>query len=378
MKFVSVVGARPEFVQVAVLSQVLRWKHDEILVHTGQHYDVTMSQSFFDELTIPAPDYNLGVGSGSHGNQTAKILVLMEDVLKKEYPDLVIVRGDTNSTLAGALAAVKLQIPVVHIEAGERSYDWHMPEEINRLVADRLASLHLCVSRNAIAQLAEEGIQDSAAWVGDVMLDILIQMLPIAHQKSKILNTLDINPKSYTLVTIHRPGNTDDPLRMQKIIIALNACGENVVFPAHPRTREALRKLNIQVNPNIKFIEPVGYLDMLILEENARIIATDSGGVQREAYYLKIPCLTLRDNTEWKETVSTGWNRLVGVETDNILKHWFDFQPPSQHPSIYGDGTAAHRITNILNTEHCIFGKPHHIYPGKASSWISYTAGGDR
>jgi UDP-GlcNAc3NAcA epimerase len=375
MKFVSVVGARPEFVQVAALSQVLRGRHDEILVHTGQHYDLTMSQTFFDELTIPVPDYNLGVGSGSHGDQTAKILVLLEEVLKKENPDLVIIRGDTNSTLAGALAAVKLHIPAVHIEAGERSYDWRMPEEINRLVADRLASLHLCVSRNAIAQLADEGIHGSAAWVGDLMLDILIQMQPVAHKKSNILDMLNLKPKGYALVTVHRAGNTDDPIRLQKIITALSTCGEKIIFPVHPRTREAMKNIALKLNLNIKLIDPVGYLDMLVLEENARIIATDSGGVQRESYYLQIPCLTLRDNTEWKETVSTGWNHLVGVEPENILEHWFDKQPPSHHPPIYGDGTAALRIANILETEHIFFGTPHQLDPKNVSMGISFNDG---
>lgn len=358
MKIVSVVGARPEFVQVATLSRVLRQRHQEILVHTGQHYDLVMSQTFFDELTIPAPDYNLGVGSGSHASQTAKILVLLEEVLVKEKPDLVIVRGDTNSTLAGALAASKLQIPSAHVEAGERSYDWNMPEEINRLVADRLARLHLCVSQNAIAQLAQEGIHSSAHWVGDVMLDILLHMWPLARQKSQVLAKLGLQPKEYALVTIHRAGNTDDPHRLSATVNCLNACQEKVVFPAHPRTREALKKYNLHLGSNITLIEPVGYLDMLVLEESARLIATDSGGVQREAYYLKIPCLTLRDNTEWKETVSTGWNRLVGVDPDKILESWYDFQPPSEHPPIYGDGTAAQRIVDTLEKYPIRFGSP--------------------
>jgi UDP-N-acetylglucosamine 2-epimerase len=358
MKIVSVVGARPEFIQVVQVSRALRRKHTEILVHTGQHYDLVMSQTFFDELTIPAPDYNLGVGSGSHGSQTAKILVMMEEVLVKEQPDLVIVRGDTNSTLASALAACKLQIPSAHIEAGERSYDWRMPEEINRLVTDRLAGLHLCVSQNAIAQLEKEGMFGSAFWVGDVMLDILLQMQPLAGKRSNILTALNLRPKEYALVTIHRPGNTDEPERLRKISAALNACQERVIFPAHPRTREALKKFGVQLNPNVALIDPVGYLDMLVLEENARLIATDSGGVQREAYYLEIPCLTLRDNTEWKETIASGWNRLVGVEPDQILQEWFHFQPPAEHPPIYGDGTAAQRIADILERETCRFGAP--------------------
>ena len=359
MKIVSVVGARPEFIQVAPVSRALRERHQEILVHTGQHYDYLMSQAFFDELGIPAPDYNLEVGSGSHGRQTAEILVRLEEVLLQERPDLVIVRGDTNSTLGGALAASKLHIPTAHIEAGERSFDRRMPEEINRLVADCLADVHFCASRTAVKRLAVEGITVSVYWVGDVMLDAMLQNRPIARRKSRILERLGLEPGRYGLVTVHRAGNTDDPARLRQIVTALNRVPETVVFPVHPRTRKALAQLDIHFAEHVRRIEPVSYFDMIVLEENARLIATDSGGVQREAYFLGVPCLTLRDETEWVETVEVGWNMLVGTEPERIVQAWRTFSPPPvDRPSIFGDGTAAQRIAEILGNGTVAFGLP--------------------
>jgi len=275
MKIISVVGARPEFIQATPVSRALRKNHQEILVHTGQHYDYLMSQTFFDELGIPAPDYNLEVGSGTHAGQTAEILVRFEEVVLKEKPDVVIVRGDTNSTLAGALVASKLHIPTVHVEAGERSFDRRMPEEINRLVADQLSSAYFCVSHTAVDQLAREGITKNVFWVGDVMLDVNLASRSLARQKSTVLSTLKLVPGTYGLVTVHRAGNTDDPVRLSNIVKALNKISETVVFPAHPRTRSALQKLDVQADGNVRLIEPVGYYDMMVLEENARIIATD-------------------------------------------------------------------------------------------------------
>lgn len=352
MKIVSVVGARPEFIQSAPVSRALRKNHHEVLVHTGQHYDYLMSQTFFDELGIPAPDYNLEVGSGSHASQTAEILVRFEETLLKEKPDCVIVRGDTNSTLAGALAASKLHIPTVHIEAGERSFDRRMPEEINRLVADRLASAFFCVSRTAVRHLAAEGITRGVYWVGDVMLDANLANRPLARRKSAILSTLGLAPGSYGLVTVHRAANTDDPARLANIVTALSRVGETVVFPVHPRTRGALNKLNLRFGENIRLIEPLGYFDMMVLEENARLIATDSGGVQREAYFMQKPCLTLRDETEWTETVQAGWNRLVGVDVEKIISEWKNFVPPAEQPPIFGDGHAGEKIAEILGKVH--------------------------
>lgn len=349
MKIVSVVGARPEFVQAAPVSRALRAaQHHEILLHTGQHYDYLMSQAFFDELGIPAPDYNLEAGSGLHGRQTGEMLARMEEVLIKEQPDLVIVRGDTNSTIAGALAASKLHIPTAHIEAGERSFDRRMPEEINRLVADRLADLHLCVSRTAVKHLAAEGIVNSAYWTGDVMLDALLQNHPIALKKSDVMLRLQLQPGAFALVTVHRAANTDDPVRLAQIVRALNSIDETIIFPAHPRTRKMLSQIDVQFATHVRVIEPVSYFDMMILETNARLIATDSGGVQREAYYWRKPCVTLRDETEWTETVEVGWNKLVSTNPDHIRQAWFNFIPPAEHLPIYGDGTAAQRIVAII------------------------------
>lgn len=356
MKIVSIVGARPEFIQSAPVSRALRARHQEILVHTGQHYDYRMSQTFFDELGIPAPDYNLEVGSGSHGRQTAELLIRLEEVLLKEQPDLVIVRGDTNSTLGGALAAAKLGLPTAHIEAGERSYDRRMPEELNRLVADALADIYFCASQSAVKRLAAEGIQANVHWTGDVMLDALRFNRPIAEARSDALRRLALTPGGYALVTIHRAANTDDPARLANLVAALNQAPEPVLFPVHPRTRGALVKLGAQFKAHVQLIEPVGYFDMLALEAGARLIATDSGGVQREAYFLGKPCVTLRDETEWTETVSAGWNVLAGNDPARIAEVWRTFQPPAEQPPIFGDGTAGARIAQILEAAPVRFG----------------------
>ena len=358
MKIVSVVGARPEFIQATPVSRALRERHREVLVHTGQHYDYQMSQTFFDELGIPTPDFNLEVGSGPHGWQTGEMLARLEQVLLETRPDLVIVRGDTNSTVAGALAASKLRIPMAHIEAGERSFDRRMPEEINRLVADCLADLHFCASHAAVQNLAAEGITASVHWVGDVMLDALLQNRPLARHKSDVLARLGLRRGAYALVTVHRAANTDDAVRLRQIVQALNSVPEPIIFPAHPRTRKALAGLDLELAPHIRLIEPVGYYDMMMLEENARLIATDSGGVQREAYFLGVPCLTLREETEWVGTVETGWNRLVGTEPAWIREAWFTFSPPVERPAIFGDGEAAQRIVQILESAPVTFGAP--------------------
>lgn len=350
MKIVSVVGARPEFVQAKPVSRALRMNHQELLIHTGQHYDYLMSQSFFDELGIPAPDYNLEVGSGSHAKQTGEMLIRMEDVLLKERPDIVLVRGDTNSTLAGSLAASKLHIPVAHIEAGERSFDRYMPEEINRLVSDCIADIHFCVSKKSVEHLAEEGIKESVFWVGDVMLDTMLQNRPIARSKSNVMERLHLEVNKYALVTVHRAANTEDFERLGQIVEILNGVEETIVFPAHPRTRKSLVHCGAKFDNHVKLIEPVCYFDMLVLEENARLIATDSGGVQREAYFLGIPCLTLRDSTEWTETVHASWNKLVGTDPEKVIETWYSFKPPADRPPVFGDGKAAERIAFILET----------------------------
>jgi UDP-GlcNAc3NAcA epimerase len=349
VKILAVVGARPEFVQAASVSRALRERHQEILVHTGQHYDYAMSQAFFDDLDLPAADYNLEVGSGSHATQTGQMLVRLEEVMQRERPNLVIVRGDTNSTLSGALAASKLGFPIVHIEAGERSFDRSMPEEINRLVADRLSDIHLCVSQTAIAQLAAEGIHKCVHWTGDVMLDATLSNITIAMKRSSVLERFELVPGQYVLATVHRAVNTDDPQNLQHILTAFSASGETVVFPVHPRTCAALETLPVKCGPNVKLVNPVGYLDMLVLEKQARMIATDSGGVQREAYFLGVPCLTLRTETEWNETVVVGWNVLVGADSARILAEWTTFTPSADRPPIFGDGHAGERIAAVID-----------------------------
>ena len=349
MRILSIVGARPEFIQAWPVSLALHDDHEEILVHTGQHYDYQMSQSFFDQLEIQEPNYNLDVGSGSHGIQTGEMLARLETVMLEESPDVVIVRGDTNSTLAGALAASKLNIPVVHIEAGERSYRRDMPEEINRIVADQLASLHLCASKTAITRLKQEGIEGSAFWVGDVMLDAIERIRPIARETSRILEDLDLNPQTYCLLTLHRAANTDDDARLSKLVDLINRLDERIVFPVHPRTQKSLRRIDALFNSHVITTEPMSYFDIVILEENARLIATDSGGVQREAYFARVPCLTLREETEWTETIEVGWNRLMGIEPEQVLAHWDTFEEPRTHPSLFGDGRAAERIVRLID-----------------------------
>lgn len=348
MKILSVVGARPEFVQSMPVSLELRKHHTEVLVHTGQHYDYKMSQTFFDELGIPSPDYNLEIGSGTHAYQTAIIMLQLEEVLKKEAPDIVIVRGDTNSTVASAMTASKLHIPIAHIEAGERSYNRLMPEEINRIITDHLANIHFCASQEAVDHLADEGIKDTVHWVGDVMLDVMLRSSPIARRNSSILSDLQVSQHCYSLVTVHRPATTESSERMRELICALNSVTETIIFPIHPRTKQSLDQLEIHLGSHIQAIEPVGYFDMLVLEENARLIATDSGGVQREAYFFGIPCLTLREETEWTETVETGWNILTGTNPEKIIGNWYQFKPYGQRPPIFGDGSAAQRIVQVL------------------------------
>ncbi len=353
MRILSIVGARPEFVQAMPVSQQLADAHRELLVHTGQHYDYLMSQLFFEELAIPQPDYNLAIGSASHAQQTAEILTRLEAVVVDERPDVVIVRGDTNSTLGAALVASKLEIPLVHIEAGERSHNRAMPEEINRLAVDAIADLHLCVSPRAVAQLEREGHTESVVWIGDVMLDALQQVLPRVENRSHLLDQLKLVAGDYSLVTLHRAGNVDVPCRLRQIIDALNRSDVPIVFPIHPRTKAAIQKQGLHLASHIQAIDPVGYLDMVTLAANAALIATDSGGVQREAYYLRKPCLTLRDETEWTDIVETGWNQLVGADTERILAGWHNFSPPAVHPPILGDGRAAARAVAAIEERYC-------------------------
>jgi len=324
MKILTVVGARPQFIKLAPLSKILRENGvNEIIVHTGQHYDENMNDLFFKELEIPEPDYNLGIGSGNHGEQTGRMLIEIEKIILKEKPDLVIVYGDTNSTLAGALAASKLHIKLAHVEAGLRSFNKRMPEEINRVLTDHVSDILFCPTQTAVENLKNEGITNGVYLVGDLMFDALLHFSKISDMKSNILEKLNIKPKEYYLATIHRAENTDNYERLKNILTAFSKLDEIVVFPIHPRTRKMISYYGLDgflENDNVKVIDPVGYLDMLNLEKNAKAILTDSGGVQKEAFWLKVPCITLRDETEWVETVNLGWNRLVGSNVEKILE----------------------------------------------------------
>jgi UDP-GlcNAc3NAcA epimerase len=351
MKVVTVVGTRPQFIKAAPVSRVLRKTHQEVLVHTGQHYDYGMSQVFFDELGLPEPDANLGVGSGGHGRQTGEMLIGLEKMLLSERPGRVLVYGDTNSTLAGALAAVKLRVPVAHVEAGLRSFNREMPEEHNRVLTDHCSDLLFCPTQTAVDNLRHEGIAQGVHLVGDVMVDAALQHGAVARQHSTLLDDLGLTGREFALATIHRPYNTDDPARLQEIVNALGALELPVVFPIHLRTRDLLTQIH---NPqsairNLKSLDPLGYLDMLALEQAASLILTDSGGVQKEAYFFEVPCITLRPETEWVETVAAGWNRLAWGDTAVILEAARRPWPSEPPPPIFGDGHAAERIVEILS-----------------------------
>ena len=317
MKIVTVVGARPQFIKAAALSRLLRERHTEYVVHTGQHYDSNMSDVFFAELGMPPPFFNLKIGSGSHGVQTGLMLIKLEEILQDIRPDRLIVYGDTNSTLAGALAGVKLNIPIIHIEAGLRSFNRAMPEEINRVITDHLSTWLLCPSQTSVENLDSEGLVKNVHLVGDIMINALDHAARRAKLESNILNRFNLTQKSYALATIHRAENTDDPQRLQQILDAFRKIEIKIVFPIHPRTRKALA--SFEIPKNILLIEPVGYLDMVMLEMMANVILTDSGGIQKEAYWLGTSCITLRNETEWVETVESGWNTLTGAITDVIV-----------------------------------------------------------
>lgn len=348
MKVVSVIGARPQFIKAASLSRTLRQSHVEILVHTGQHYDDNMSDVFFDQLGIAPPEYHLGIGSSTHGAQTGAMLAGIEKIIIQEQPDWVLVYGDTNSTLAGALAAAKLHIPVAHVEAGLRSYNRAMPEEINRVLTDYLSDLLLCPSSTAIANLRNEGIERGVHLVGDVMLDALQYAVAQTSVCEKVLTGCGLSKGTYLLATIHRAENTDDLSRLAGILNAFEQSNEKIVFPVHPRTRKALGQLEYSPPPHVKLIEPVGYVEMVCLASMSRKVITDSGGLQKEAYWLKVPCITLREETEWIETVEVGWNIIVGTEPARILAALSSFEPPEYHPPLYGERGASERCVMLL------------------------------
>jgi UDP-N-acetylglucosamine 2-epimerase len=339
------VGARPQFIKAAPVSRVLRQKHQEYLLHTGQHYDDAMSDLFFRQLQIPAPDRNLEVGSGPHGAQTGAMLAGIESVAIEYRPDWMLVYGDTNSTLAGALAGAKLHIPIAHVEAGLRSFDRRMPEETNRVVADHVSSLLLCPTQRAVENLAREGVTKGVHMVGDVMQDAFLQHIAVAERSSKILDGLRLTPGGYALLTIHRAENTDQPERLKAILEGVAASGMPVILPLHPRTRNVIGR----VAENVRVVDPVGYLEMLVLEKNAEVIVTDSGGVQKEAFFAGRPCITVRDTTEWTETVDAGWNVLAGGDSRVIADAMRSFRPASARPPLFGDGHAAEQVVEALS-----------------------------
>lgn len=348
MKIITVVGARPQFIKAAPLSKKIREKCTEKIIHTGQHYDENMSQVFFEEMGIPKPDFNLGVGSGNHGYQTGNMLIKIEDILTEEKPDVLLVYGDTNSTLAGALAASKLLIPVAHVEAGLRSFNMAMPEEQNRILTDHISNWLFAPTETAVRNLNNEGIRRNVYNAGDVMYDAILHFSGIARNKSTILEKLGLNSNGYVLATIHRAENTNDINRLKNIIGAFNECGQKIVLPLHPRTKKYIQNYGLKFGDNVGIIEPVGYLDMVMLESSSKKIVTDSGGVQKEAFFLSKPCITLRDETEWVETVKSGWNVIVGAEMDKIVEMIDGFTPNTKRLDCFGDGNAAGRISDIL------------------------------
>jgi UDP-N-acetylglucosamine 2-epimerase len=349
---VTVVGNRPQFVKAAAVSRRLREGHEELIVHTGQHHDDELSRVFFDELGVPAPDHQLDAASGSNTAQTARILAGLEPILLEARPELVLVYGDTNSTLAGALAAAQLRLPVAHVEAGMRSFDRSMPEELNRVLVDHTADLLLCSTATAVENLARESAQGETHLVGDVMADVSLAFQALARERSTAVTERGLEPGGYLLVTAHRAGNVDLPERLLRLVELLEALPGPVVFPVHPRTRRRLQEHGLLERlgavADLELAPPLGYLDFLELARNARAVLTDSGGVQKEAYLARTPCVTLRETTEWSETVELGWNRLVGLDAGRALAALSGIGRPHSHPELYGGGRAARRVVAAL------------------------------
>ena len=348
MKILSIVGARPQFIKLGPFSAALREQHKEIIVHTGQHYDVQMSDLLFRDLKLPAPDYNLNIGSAAQGAQTGKMLTEIETVLIKEKPDAVVVFGDTNSTLAGALAAVKLHIPTVHVEAGLRSFNRTMPEEINRIVADHTADFLFAPTPASVENLDKEGLREKTFLTGDIMVDAHYQALQ-KSTNTKILEGLSIEPDNYYLLTLHRPYNVDNPDILSSIFQELSHLKHKIVFPVHPRTNSVIEQNKIAFPSNFISVKPMGYLDFIKLQANSLKIITDSGGIQKEAYILKKPCITLRSETEWVETVNAGWNILINpIKETAYAEKIENFSPPDQYEKIFGEDVAG-KMTEIIN-----------------------------
>lgn len=358
MTIVTVIGARPQFIKAAVVSHAFAARGiTESLVHTGQHFDANMSDVFFDELEIPRPTHNLGIGGGTHGQNTGRMIEAIEGILFDVKPDWVIVYGDTDSTLAGALAAVKLHIPIAHVEAGLRSFNRRMPEEMNRVLTDHAANLLFAPTDAAVKHLTDEGISgDAVQCVGDVMYDAALFYGEKAKRSSDIMKRLGIAAKAYTLATIHRAENTDAPARLAAIFDGFADFGTDIVLPLHPRTRARFSASGLTVPENVRLIDPVGYLDMVMLEQNANLIATDSGGVQKEAFFYRVPCVTLREETEWVELIEGGWNRLAPptspVEVAETMERAFGSSGEEIWP--YGNGDAAHRIADCMRNSQSV------------------------
>ncbi|GAB1419138.1 UDP-N-acetylglucosamine 2-epimerase (non-hydrolyzing) [Bacteroidales bacterium] len=358
-KIVTIVGTRPQFVKAAVMSRLLRsaeWNDsfNEVLIHTGQHYDDSMSGVFFRELDLPNPDLHLQVESGGHGRMTGSMLLRIEEALEEQKPDIVLVYGDTNSTLAGALAAAKMGIPVAHVEAGLRSYNKSMPEEINRLLTDNISDWLFCPTQTAVSNLEKENIRKGVYLTGDIMFDAILFYQEKLRQSNphQLLQSIGLNDgftdEPFLLATIHRASNTDDPAKLSAIMQALGRSRQRIVLPLHPRTRKMLIQHQIQAQSNIRVTEPVGYLAMLLLENRCQAVVTDSGGVQKEAFFMQKPCITLRDETEWTETVESGWNTLAGTEPEKILSAIQQLHKPSRYPAFYGDGHSAQQMLKAL------------------------------
>jgi UDP-GlcNAc3NAcA epimerase len=356
MKIVTVVGARPQFIKAAPVGRALReGGHQEVLVHTGQHYDDVMADRFFRELEIPEPDANLGVGSGSHAFQTGQMLIRLEEILLAQKPDWVLIYGDTNSTLAGALAASKLHLPLAHVEAGMRSYNRVMPEEVNRVVSDHLSNLLFTPTGTGVENLRKEGITRGVHRVGDVMYDALLHFLPVARRRSSILEELGLTPGSYALMTAHRPETVDSDERLPQLLAQVGRLDLPIVFPAHPRTRKRLEAFGLlsRLPAGLRIVPPVGYLDMLVLEADARLVLTDSGGVQREAFFLSVPSVILRNETEWPELVELGASVLAGEGFQGVTSEMAPFRPGTAPSEIFGSGDASRRISRHLSDGAC-------------------------
>lgn len=358
MRIVTIVGARPQFIKAAVISRAIRQHNinsdeqlEELIVHTGQHYDPNMSDIFFEEMDIPKPAYNLEINGGSHGKMTGEMLAAIETVLLDEKPDWVLIYGDTNSTLAGALAAAKLHIPVAHVEAGLRSFNRKMPEEVNRVMVDHISSLLLPPTQTAVDNLLNEGISKNVVNVGDVMYDASLYYRGKGEETSTIINDLNLEKGNFVLSTCHRAENTDDLVRLKGILegLAEIATETPVILPLHPRTKAVILDRGlVSVLGNVRIIEPISFMDMIQLEQNAKAIVTDSGGVQKEAYFFKVPCITMRDETEWVETVEAGWNIIVGADKNTIVTAFKGINPNKPWSEMYGNGDSGGKIVKLL------------------------------